>query len=126
NNRYRSQRFVASYVWNLPLGRPKSALRHLVSDWSLSGVTTIQNGLPMTIADTAGSIFFGGSGALGVASMCPGKTYSDLLSSGSIQDRVTGGLLGGPGYFAETSMKANGGLCAPPAIGNGRGFGNIA
>ncbi len=127
NNNYRPHRFIASYIWNLPFGHPKSALRHLGADWSLSGATTIQSGLPMTITDTAGSIFFGGSGrnALETANICPGKTYSDLLSSGSIQNRVSSGLLGGTGYFTETSSKANGVLCNPPTIGNGRGFGNM-
>ena len=69
----------------------------------------------------------GGAGrnAFETANICPGKTYPDLLSGGSIQDRVTSGLLGGTGYFTETSSKANGVLCNPPAIGNGRGFGNM-
>jgi hypothetical protein len=50
--------------------------------------------------------------------------FYDLIS-GSITDRVTSGLLGGTGYFTETSTKANGVLCNPPTIGNGRGFGNM-
>ncbi len=125
NNNYRPQRLVINYVWNLPFGHPKSALRHVVSDWALSGVTTVQSGLPMTITDTGGSIFLGGQGALSTASMCAGKTYSDLLSSGSIQGRVANGLLGGPGYFTETSGKTNGILCAIPSIGNGKGFGSM-
>jgi hypothetical protein len=125
NNNYRPQRMVLNYVWNLPFGHPKSALRHVVSDWALSGVTTVQSGSYMTITDTGGSIFFGGQGALSTANICPGKTYPDLLSSGSLQGRVANGLLGGPGYFTETSTKANGILCNTPTIGNGRGFGNM-
>jgi len=131
NNNYRPQRFVFNYVWNLPTGHPKSALRHLVSDWSLSGVTTIQSGQYMSITDTAGSIYLGGNGASatswigGTASMCPGKTYGDLLSPGSIQSRVSSGFSGGTGYFTETSSKANGILCNSPTIGNGRGFGSM-
>src|SRR5205807_1579234 len=83
NNNYREHRVVVNYLWNLPFGHPKSALHHVVSDWSLSGVTTIQSGQALTITDTVGSIFFGGSGrsALDTAAICPGKTYSDLLAS---------------------------------------------
>ncbi len=126
NNNYRPQRLVINYLWNLPTGHPKGALRHLVADWSLSGVTTIQGGQNLSITDTLGSIFFGGAGLTGsTGNICPGKTYPDLLSSGSLQDRVTSGLSGGTGYFTETSSKANGILCATPAIGNGRGFGNM-
>jgi hypothetical protein len=82
----------------------------------------------MTIEDTGGSIFFGGQGVGSVsgfsstAQLCPGKTYADLLTSGSIQDRVTSGLTGGPGYL---NGKAQGVLCALPTIGNGTGFGNM-
>jgi len=127
NNNYRPHRLVVNYLWNLPFGHPKSALRHLVEDWAFSGVTTFQNGLPLTITDTAGSIFFGGAGrnAFETAQICPGKTYGDLLSSGSITDRVTSGLTGGTGFFTETSTKTAGILCNPPTIGNGRGFGNM-
>ena len=38
---------------------------------------------------------------------------------------MANGLLGGTGFFTETSTKANGILCATPTIGNGRGFGNM-
>jgi hypothetical protein len=130
NNNYRPQRLIINYVWNLPFGHPKSALRYLVSDWAWSGVTTFQDGLPMTITDTAGSIFFGGSGrpsnAPGdPAQICPGQTYGNLLSSGGLDSRVTSGLLGGTGFFTENVNKTNGILCKIPAIGNGLGFGNM-
>ena len=130
NNNYRPQRLIINYVWNLPFGHPKSALRYLVSDWALSGVATFQDGLPMTITDTAGSIFFGGSGRPSnspgdPAQICPGQTYGNLLSSGSLDSRVTSGLLGGTGFFTENVNKTNGILCKIPAIGNGLGFGNM-
>ena len=130
NNNYRPQRLIINYVWNVPFGHPKSALRYLVSDWAWSGVTTFQNGLPMTIADQSGSIFFGRSGRPGnapgdPAQICPGKTYGDLLSSGSMDSRAASGLTGGTGFFTETATQANGILCKIPAIGNGLGFGNM-
>jgi hypothetical protein len=48
--------------------------------------------------------------------------YANLLTSGSLTDRVTSGLTGGPGYL---NGKAQGVLCNVPGIGNGTGFGNL-
>jgi hypothetical protein len=127
NNNYRPQRLVLNYVWNLPTGHPQSALRHIVSGWSLSGVTTVQTGQHMSITNTAGSIFLGGNGGAstsfigGTTNLCPGVTHADLLSSGSLQERVGRGLanpLSG-GYFNRAA------ICPAPAIGNGLGFGNL-
>ena len=101
NNNYRPQRLVVNYLWNLPLGHFQGWRGVLTQGWTMSGVTTIQGGQPMTINDTGGSIFFGGSGALSTGNLCPGKVYSDLLSTGSLTDRVSSGLTGGSGYFTE-------------------------
>src|SRR4029079_3539955 len=88
---------------------------------NLSGVTVLQNGTPMTIADpqagtiygTAGSAFTGFSRA----QMCPGMTYKDIATPGDIKQRL-GGASGGPGYFNKDAF------CNAPAIGNGRDYGN--
>ena len=122
NNNYHPQRLVVNYVWNLPFGNGNGWQGRLLGGWSLSGVTTIQNGVPMTITDNGGSIFFGGQGALSTAQFCNGKTASDLLTTGSLTDRVTSGLTGGPGYL---NGKTQGVLCPVPAIGNGTGFGDL-
>ncbi len=125
NNNYRPQSLILNYVWNIPSGHAKGVLQRVIGDWALSGVTTIQAGQYMTITDTGGSIFFGGAGAISTANMCPGFTYSQLLSSGSLDSRVTSGLLGGTGYFNGGSTVAGSGLCPTPTIGNGKGFGNM-
>lgn len=148
NNNYRPERFVANYVWNIPSGRAKGLLGNIVGGWALSGVTTIQSGSYLTITDTGGSIFLGGNGApnsgggaYSTAQMAPGKTYSDLLSSGSIQSRVTSGIIGGPGnygYFTGGSTVAGSALIPTVAFNPdgtpttsaacatcGRGFGNM-
>ena len=124
NNNYRPQRFVLNYVWNLPLRHETGWRGTLADGWSVSGVFTMQDGTPLTITDgTGGSIFFGGQGANSTAQLCPGMTYANLLTGGSLTQRVTGGLTpGGVGYL---NGKAQGVLCAPPAIGNGTGFGNM-
>ena len=128
NDNYRPQRFVLNYLWNLPLGHSKGILGKVREGWSWSGVFTLQNGYPLTVTDgRSGSVFCGGSGCNGggltaTANLCPGVT--NVLSSGSMQDRVTSGLTGGSGYFAP------GAFCAPPVItgaGNsGTLFGNTA
>lgn len=79
----------------------------------------------MTLTDTGGSIFFGGAGAISTAQMCPGATYANVLAGGSIEQRVTSGLLGGTGYFTGNSSQAGSALCPTPTIGNGKGFGNM-
>ncbi len=134
NNNYRPERFVLNYVWNIPSGKTKGLLNHIVGDWALSGVTTVQSGTFMTVTDTGGSIFLGGNGApnsgggaYSTAQLCPGVTYGQLLSPGSLDSRVTSGLTGGTGYFNGPSAVTCGasGLTKTPAIGNGSGFGNM-
>jgi carboxypeptidase family protein len=128
NDNYRPHRFVLNYLWNLPLGHQKGMFGKLTEGWTWSGVFTLQDGYPMSLTDgRAGSVFCGGAGCNGTgftatANLCPGVT--NVLSSGSMQDRVTSGLTGGSGYFAPGSF------CAPPPItgaGNsGTLFGNTA
>ena len=128
NDNYRPQRFVLNYLWNLPLGHQSGFVGKLTSGWTWSGVFTLQDGYPITLTDgRAGSVFCGGSGCsggglTGTANFCPGMTAANVLSSGSMQSRVTSGLSGGSGYFNP------GVFCAPPPItgaGNaGTLFGN--
>ena len=125
NNNYRPNVFIFNYVWNIPTGHAQGVLQRVIGDWALSGVTTVQSGQYMTITDTGGSIFFGGAGAISTAQLCPGATYANLLSSGSMDQRVTSGLLGGTGYFTGNSSAAGSALCPTPTIGNGKGFGNM-
>jgi hypothetical protein len=66
----------------------------VLGGWSLSGVTTIQSGIPFSIIDSsAGTGFLGqGSAPLVGASLAPGASISQGYSSGSIQQRVNGYL----------------------------------
>ncbi len=52
----RRQRLVASFVYDLPkwYTGDNRALKVLVNDWQVSGVTIIQTGLPFTIASSTG------------------------------------------------------------------------
>jgi Carboxypeptidase regulatory-like domain len=51
----RSQRLVISYVYNLPYKNTAGLSGKLLGGWSVSGVTTIQNGLPFWIVDGGGA-----------------------------------------------------------------------
>jgi hypothetical protein len=120
---YHPSRIVISYVWKVPLGRQKGFVGKVLDDWSVSGVTTIQDGLPLTIKDVRGGTVFGAPNSVSTAQYCPGMTLANVPTSGSLQQRVTSGLLGGAGYLNGTAF------CAPPQItgaGNsGTLFGNV-
>jgi hypothetical protein len=138
NNNYHPHRFVVNYLWNLPVPRYKGLVGRLADDWALSGVTTIQDGVALTVTDNGGSVFFGGVGNGSTGQLCPGMTTANLLTGGTIEDRVTSGLLGGPGYL---NGKTQGVLCNTPfwngssfaqlgpgqtaPAGTGTGFGNM-
>jgi hypothetical protein len=107
----RTHRMVIVYLWRLP--SPKGAatlLRHAASNWSVSGVATVQTGVPLTITDSRGGSIFGFA-STSRAQLCPGVSYSDIPTSGSVGSRVNG-------YFNPTAF------CAVPVIGNGTGYGN--
>jgi hypothetical protein len=117
----RPQRFIANYSYDLPFGGHSGLIDRLVGGWNVSGVTVIQNGTPMTIADPTAGTIYGTAGSafsgFGRAQLCPGMTYADIATPGDIKQRL-GGASGGPGYFNKAAF------CAPPAIGNGFDYGN--
>jgi len=117
----RPQRFVANYSYDLPFGGHSGLIDRLVGGWNVSGVTVIQNGTPMTIADPTAGTIYGTAGSafsgFGRAQLCPGMTYADIATPGDIKQRL-GGASGGPGYFNKAAF------CEPPAIGNGKDYGN--
>jgi len=58
----RPQRVVISYVYDFPYNRQHGVEGKLLSGWSISGVTTIQDGLPFWITDANGGTIYGGAG----------------------------------------------------------------
>jgi hypothetical protein len=105
----RTQRLVVSYSYDIPkLKSGNLFLRSVVNDWTLSGVTTIQSGLPFSVTDsTSGTIY----GIATYAQFAPGMTAANAMKSGSAQSRLTS-------YF-NTSV-----FTTAPVIGDGTGFGN--
>jgi hypothetical protein len=104
---YRPHRLVLNYSWQIPTGKMSGIAQQVLGGWTLSGVTTIQNGTPMTILDGRGGTIYGApAGTTSRAQMAPGATYASIASSGGITDRL-GGNSKGCGYFSCT-LSANG------------------
>ncbi len=114
----RAQRLVINYSYSLPgFHKGQGVAGYLLSDWGVSGVTVVQSGQGLTLTDPSGGGIYGQAGVSSRAQICPGLTYGDLATSGSIQSRTTG-------FFNRS------GICSIPTVGvvNGvggaTGFGN--
>jgi len=126
NTIYHPQRLVVNYTWNLPLGHPTGIKGKLVDGWSLSGVTTIQDGSPITIYNSkGGSVFYGSTAPGGLmdapAQLCPGMTLANAVTSGPITSRL-GGAFSQNGYLNSAAF------CPVPVLGSdgaATGYGNI-
>ncbi len=107
----RTHRLVLVYLWNIPSPRNGIVpLRKALSNWTFTGVTTIQTGTPLTITDSkAGSIY--GFASTARAQLCSGYTAGQLVTGGSLGSRVNN-------YFNTA------GFCPAPVIANGTGYGD--
>jgi hypothetical protein len=122
---YRPQRFVFNYSWDLPLGNPEGLKGKLVHGWNLSGVTILQNGLPLTITDGKGGSVFG-SPEPSRAEFCPGMGNANAAASGDLYSKVLNGLSSAStgGYFNKAAFCVGGepvlgGTPTTPALGYG-------
>ncbi len=119
----RPHRFVVSYLYDFPTIRTGSRLsRGLLNGWSLTGVTTIQSGLPLTLVGTNINNAYGINGTGGDrAQLAPSCTYDLLQNSGSVASRLNA-------YFNNACILRNaGGVATWNVIGSdGRAtdFGN--
>jgi hypothetical protein len=118
----RPQRFVVNYTYDLPFGTHTGITGKLLEGWNLSGVTLVQNGTPITIADSSAGTIYGTAGSANQAGfsraqMCPGMTYGNIPTAGGVEQRL-GGNSGGPGYFNAAAF------CSAPIIGDGTGYGD--
>ena len=118
----RPQRFVVNYNYDLPFGTHSGLLGRVSEGWSISGVTVIQDGTPITIADSSAGTIFGTAGSANQAGfaraqMCPGMTYGNIPTAGGVEQRL-GGNSGGPGFFNANAF------CGAPVIGDGTGYGD--
>jgi len=86
----RTHRLVISGMWNVPgPGQATSAaIRKLGNGWSISGVATLQSGLPFSILDRAAGTLYGPATLYTTGSLAPGATLADASRSGSVSSRV--------------------------------------
>ena len=104
----RKHRFVASFTYRPPTWRSAPrAVRQVLSNWQLSGVTVLQSGLPVTVTDSLAGSVFGNLVGFSRAE-CTGLNPA---ASGSVTARLNG-------YFNPAAF------ASPPTIGDGTGFGN--
>jgi hypothetical protein len=116
NSQYHPQRFALTYSWDLPTPHASGIEGKLISGWTVSGVTIIQDGTPLTITDASlGTIF--GSPITSNAQFAPGMGNVNVASTGSLTQRVTSG-----NYFNPSAFVVGGG--PSNVIGDGTGFGN--
>jgi Carboxypeptidase regulatory-like domain/TonB-dependent Receptor Plug Domain len=120
----RPQRFVIGYQYELPF-KADGVVGKFVGGWMASGNVLVQSGNPLTLFDgRGGSIYTGGTptnsdkGA-SRAQLCPGKTYADIATTGSVKDRLGSASNSTVKRFFDSSA-----FCAPPTIGNGFDWGS--
>ncbi len=91
----RRQRFVASYLYNLPTAFHGSSLfgKSLLNSWSVSGIVTLQSGTPFSI--------YGDDSAFEatVADLATGRTLASAIKSGDVKNRLRA-------YFDPTAFVA--------------------
>jgi hypothetical protein len=75
-------RITATYVYNLPAPRQR-LLKYILGDWAISGLTTLQSGLPGSVFQSIGTSSLAGSS--GRANLVPG---CQLVTSGSVKSRL--------------------------------------
>jgi hypothetical protein len=90
----RPQRLIISYLYSFPdYHSGEGPLGKLMSGWSVSGVITYQDGLPVTLTDNLGGAAYGLNGAAVAganvsAQLCPGMTHASIPTQGNITSRL--------------------------------------
>jgi len=121
----REHRFVFSYVYSLPSPNMENKfLKGLLGGWSVSGVTTVQTGVPLSLTGTNTSNAYGITSDR--AQLAAGCTHANLLTAGSTINRL-GGISGGTGFLNAACINRNAAGAAawlPVEVGGGTAFGN--
>jgi hypothetical protein len=116
----RKHRLVVSYRYDLPFAKDAAGLKRAAfSNWSISGITIFQSGLPFAIIDSlGGQAFVGVTTVLVTANLAPGQTLSNGLTHGSVQSRLNGYLNPNAFAVAPPLSAANGGDGVATDFGN--------
>jgi len=105
----RPQRLVVNYQYDLQTHERPGMTGALINGWSISGVTIVQDGNPLTLTDAAAGSVYGIPN--GRAQLCPGYL---IKSPGGIKSNLSD-------YLNPSA------ICAPPTggiYGDGTGFGD--
>ena len=131
----RPQRIVVSYSYDLPYRNEHGFMGKAFGGWSISGVTTAQDGEPFTVVDSAGgSIYYGAATSVRAELASPGACNAQgncqsavpVATSGSNYSRVTSAT----GWINQAAFTATlpciGGTVQGACLttGGGTGFGN--
>jgi Carboxypeptidase regulatory-like domain len=86
----RKHRLAVSYLYNLPvLSQATGWKSQLLANWSFSGVSVFQSGLPFSILDSgAGTAFDMATTVMTTANLAPGATRASGLTSGGVGSRL--------------------------------------
>jgi hypothetical protein len=109
NRFYRPHRFTVSYTYELPYADGSGFKHKALGGWSLSGVTVVQGGAPLTITDgNGGQVYFGGTGAVvsANAQYATGMGPGNVKAEGDLVQRVIDGLEGRTGYINKNAFTA--------------------
>jgi len=123
----RPQRLIVAYSYDLPYKRTQGFAGHILGGWTVSGITTVQDGEPFTVIDgNGGTIYGGGTIRAQLSAANTGKCNSygvcqsiGVATSGSTTSRVISGLTGGNGWInktAYTSTPCIGGVPNPTGV----------
>ena len=131
NTNYRPQRLVVNYSWLIPTGHVQGLLGKFTNGWTFSGVTTVQDGTPLTFTNLGGTGFLGNGATSGRAEFCSGANASELLTHGSVEQRLGAPAGETQAYFIPPTTP--GVICPAPTLaslgfpntdGVATGFGN--
>jgi hypothetical protein len=124
----RTHRLVIAGTWNVPGPEhaTSAAIRKFGDGWSVSGIATLQSGLPFSILDSAAGTLFGPATIYTTGSSAPDATLADAGRSGSVSSRVNEFF--NTSAFVPAPFVRDGGLIDgkyPVSGGGGTVFGNL-
>jgi hypothetical protein len=123
----RTHRFVLNYTWSLPnlVSSRNNALAKIASGWALSGIATLQSGLPFSILDSAAGTLYGPATLYTTGDLALGMALADAVRGGSVSNRVDEFF--NTKAFVPASFVPNGGLIDGkyPVSGGGTIFGSL-
>jgi hypothetical protein len=123
----RTHRFVLNCTWNLPnlVTNRNNLLARFGRGWALSGVVTLQSGLPFSILDSGAGTLYGPATLYTTADLAPGATRNDAVRGGNVSNRVNDFF--NTKAFVPAPFVPDGGLIDGkyPISGGGTIFGNL-